>query len=266
MAQISDILCRIKSDIREEWTGELSAYQGEIVTAQTILKYLNRDELRFREIIETIESLGKRKKILDIGCAYGFYDIGLKKLSEADITGMELKENINAYCRLLSRYDIPVIPADLSVQSPSVSDDSFDIVICSEVLEHLRISPMRAVLEIKRMLKAGGLTLLTTPNIGYLRNIMNLCLGKNIMQVFPDDDSGLTHITDNITHLREYVMEELLDLMRRAGFEIIKSWFVSSAKMNLKPRKTLIPHLLYMALLKARPSFRDYIFVLGRKK
>ena len=49
------------------------------------------------------------------------------------------------------RCDIIDIPAD---------DESFDVILCSEVLNHVP-SPPAAILELKRLLKPGGIMLLT---------------------------------------------------------------------------------------------------------
>lgn len=43
-----------------------------------------------------------------------------------------------------------------------VSDESFDIVMCTEVLEHV-IDPQKALLELNRILKKGGYLLITAP-------------------------------------------------------------------------------------------------------
>ena len=43
-----------------------------------------------------------------------------------------------------------------------ISDNKFDIVVCTEVLEHT-LNPFSAIAEIYRMLKKDGILLLTTP-------------------------------------------------------------------------------------------------------
>jgi SAM-dependent methyltransferase len=43
-----------------------------------------------------------------------------------------------------------------------IPDQSFDLVVCTEVLEHT-LQPFRAVAEIQRMLRPGGLLLLSAP-------------------------------------------------------------------------------------------------------
>ena len=98
----------------------------------------------------------------------------------------------------------------------STLDDSLDTVILAEVLEHLRISPMTALREIHRILKPGGHLILTTPNIARLANLAYLLLGRNIVEPFPEDDSDLEHITDKVSHIREYTMHELKQLVGRA--------------------------------------------------
>ncbi|MBU0479206.1 class I SAM-dependent methyltransferase [bacterium] len=265
MFKIDDIAKQIIREIKEEWKESVYACHDELVTAESILRYLNRDNLRFREIVKCIAEREKNKKILDIGIAYGFHDIILKEIWGFDITGMEVEENINAYCKLLHRHQIPLIQGELSKKSCPVPNESFDIVIFSEVIEHMRLSPLKALLEIKRVLKPKGLILLTTPNIASLRNIEHLVRGKNISEPFPDDDSNLVHITDKMNHIRVYTIEEITSLIQRAGFRVLESRFVSSEKLNLKPRKNLPIHILYILILKIISSFRGYIFVLGEK-
>jgi len=45
---------------------------------------------------------------------------------------------------------------------PEVLDESFDVVICTEVLEH-SLNPFLAVTELHRILREGGYLLVTTP-------------------------------------------------------------------------------------------------------
>lgn len=224
---------------------------------------------RIREIAKYISRVGPGKKILDIGIGYGFLDIFLKEDFGLDVAGMEIEENIPSYCLLAESHGIPIIPGELSKKQCSIADNSFDIVIFSEVIEHLRISPLKVLLEIKRILKSGGRLLLTTPNMARLTNILRLVMGRNIVEEFPDDDSQLNHITDRMTHIREYTMNELRLLMGRAGFEIVEARY-SLSNDRLGPGqisnwKHKFVRLLLLPLLKLVPSLRSLILIVGQK-
>ncbi len=60
--------------------------------------------------------------------------------------------------------DVSIVQLDLNIHPLPYPDASFDLVTCSEVLEH--VENYRAVLrEIRRVLKPGGLMVVTTPNV-----------------------------------------------------------------------------------------------------
>src|SRR5947209_7983127 len=59
-------------------------------------------------------------------------------------------------------------------------DNHFDLVLFCEVLEHLTADPMRALLEISRVLKPSDRLLLTTPNAAALRNVFRMMTGKTV--------------------------------------------------------------------------------------
>lgn len=252
-------------EIKGLWPDEAIAALHEKVTCKTILRYLLRDQVRVKTIVEHISNIASGKKILDIGCAYGFYDIILKNHFGCDISGMEIEESADAYCRLLYKHDIPVIRKRISKEKLPIDAESFDIVIFSEVIEHLRISPLRALRDIHRILKPGGMMLLTTPNICYLRNILNLLGGKNILQEFPDDDELLDNISDEISHVRVYTMGEMKRLLEKAGFNIVESIYLSTEVLNLTMRPLLPAHMIYKLLITVVPSFRDVLVLVGKK-
>lgn len=54
-------------------------------------------------------------------------------------------------------------------------DGSFDVVVCIEVLEHL-FAPLDAVREMARVLRPGGLLIVTVPNVAYWRRRVDMVL------------------------------------------------------------------------------------------
>jgi len=252
-------------DIHRLWPEETIAALDERVNAGSIIRYLQRDKTRIATIVEHVGKIATGKKILDIGCAYGFYDIILKGNFNCDITGLEMPESVDAYCRLLKENNVPVIESTLSKAPCPIDDGSFDIIIFSEILEHLRVSPLRVLKEIRRVLKPDGIMILTTPNMGYLRNVTHLLTGKNILQPFPEDDTRWDSVTDALTHTRVYMINEVLELIDKAGFGVLESRFISAEKINWQARPSLPLHLLYMFLITIVPSFRDSFMITAKK-
>jgi SAM-dependent methyltransferase len=97
------------------------------------------------------------------------------------------------------------------------SDRCYDLVLCCEVLEHLTGDPMAMMTEINRVLKPGGMLLLTTPNIASARAVRSLLHGH-----WPYLDPAFNRNGSPDRHNLEYSPVELRGLMEAAGFEILR--------------------------------------------
>ncbi len=93
------------------------------------------------------------------------------------------------------------------------ADNSFDVVLFCEMLEHMLMDPMATLRQIHRVLKPNGVLLLTTPNVARLENVLKLMHGVNIY----DPYSGFGPYG---RHNREYTRHELHRLLDFAGFEV----------------------------------------------
>ncbi len=93
------------------------------------------------------------------------------------------------------------------------ADDSFDVVLFCEIIEHLLSDPVHALLEIRRVLKPGGTLVLTTPNVVRLDNVRKIIGGENVY----DPYSGYGPYG---RHNREYTQEDLFSLLSVNGFAV----------------------------------------------
>ncbi len=96
---------------------------------------------------------------LDIGAGSGDL-LALLRRSMPELQAQACDYHIERF----SLKDVPIVQLDLNTHPLPYPDASFDLVTCSEVLEH--VENYRAVLrEIRRVLKPGGLMVVTTPNV-----------------------------------------------------------------------------------------------------
>ena len=102
---------------------------------------------------------------------------------------------------------------NLEEQDLPFDPKSFDVVLFCEVLEHLPLHPMKALLNIKKCLKKDGYLILTTPNVNRLENVARMLQGTNIYD--PCSAHGI-----HGRHNREYNRHELDLLLNHLGFEI----------------------------------------------
>lgn len=109
-------------------------------------------------------------------------------------------------------FDFHYQNVNIEAESLPYPDASFDYMLFCEVLEHLTNDPMRALLELKRVLKPGASLILTTPNAARLENIVAFIEGRNIYDQY-------SAYGPYGRHNREYTRTELHKLMSSCGFE-----------------------------------------------
>ena len=96
-------------------------------------------------------------------------------------------------------------------------DASFDAVIATEVIEHVRY-PYRLLEEIRRVLRPSGRVLLSTPNVAIPVNRIALA----VFGLFPDD-RGL-HEEPDVGHIHFFTRRSLLEGVARKGFAVRREW------------------------------------------
>ena len=220
----------------------------------------------FRRFLYTLSIIPKGKgKLLEIGANPYFMTLLLKRFTECDIhcsnfIGYELPEESAQFLtnEKNERFEIKFHNFNIEDEAITYGEKTFDVILFCEVIEHLTKDPLRALLNIKKMLKPNGYLLLTTPNVSRLENVIKMIAGINIYD--PYSGYGVYG-----RHNREYHRHELNILLRHAGFEI-EVMFASdvhrTANYNLLKRPAIWLIKACTGLLKNRKfDLGQYIFV-----
>lgn len=105
------------------------------------------------------------KKILDVGCAWGYSAMRLK-LMGVEAYGVDIDKKALEFGRRVAEYNgYKVNLRYANAKTLPFLDNFFDDIICVETLEHIPVEDrLRALEEMKRTVKKGGRLVLSTPN------------------------------------------------------------------------------------------------------
>lgn len=131
----------------------------------------------YKDVIKFLLPLDN-KKILDIGCGEGYFIKYLIKNYKSNfyIEGGDISDSI---LKIAKENNPNISFKKTSIYKSDYKDNSFDIVIAMEVLEHLE-NPMLAINELKRISKDS--VIITVPREPFFRfaNILRLKYLKNL--------------------------------------------------------------------------------------
>jgi 2-polyprenyl-3-methyl-5-hydroxy-6-metoxy-1,4-benzoquinol methylase len=147
-------------------------------------------------------------RVLDVGCAEGAGIGVLRARGATHVAGIDADEGFAAAAR--ERYDEVVcgsVPDDLAWP-----DQSFDTVLCYDVLEHL-YDPWSAARRLAALLKPGGRLHLSIPNARNKRLWLPLLLSGR----FRYEPEGIM----DVTHVRFFARRDAVELLEAAGLEVL---------------------------------------------
>jgi SAM-dependent methyltransferase len=151
--------------------------------------------------LETETDIGRRPiRLLHVAPDFGLY-LWLKRQKQVDYVGTDLDKSRYRHIDNIQSADLTATP---------FAANSFDIIICSHVLEHVP-DDAAAFSEIFRILKPGGHALLLTP---YALD------GRGTEEdISLNDAAEQDRRFGQWDHLRIYDRDDFLSRMRSAGFE-----------------------------------------------
>jgi ubiquinone/menaquinone biosynthesis C-methylase UbiE len=143
-------------------------------------------------------------RVLDVGCGEGRFAAALAR-TEAEVVGVDVAAEPLRRARL--RYpelDLRQVPAQ---GAWPLRDASFDAVWAGEVIEHVA-DTAGWLSELRRVLRSGGVLLLSTPDHGRLR-MLRWALAPRAFDA---------HFDPRVDHLRFYTRRTLTELLEDFGF------------------------------------------------
>jgi len=158
--------------------------------------------------LELIDPRGLR--ILDLGCGGGHNGALLKRAGAREVVGVELDAGAAAHAR--TRLDA-VVQGDLArLDLARLSDEPFDAILASDVLEHLA-EPEAVLAHALTRLRPGGAVVVSLPNVAHVVVFANL-----LMKRWPRRSSGIF----DRTHLRFFAKRDMVGLLEGAGLRVLR--------------------------------------------
>lgn len=108
-------------------------------------------------------TLAAGKRVLDAGCGTAYGTAILSSAGADEVVGVDLAEGVLDSVRAEMPESVELRVADLA--RLDLEDDSFDLVVCFEVIEHFE-EPQAILDQLVRVLAPGGVLLVSSPNRG----------------------------------------------------------------------------------------------------
>lgn len=171
-------------------------------------RYLERWEHRVRkcqrQLLACLEYAPQAHDVLDIGCSAGYVLEAARRLG-LEPAGLDLSNFAVTLCR-----ERGYRAEQGSLTDMPFADSSFDIITLKHTLEHVP-DPMKALREVRRVLRPGGVAFVMVPDAAYYKIILLPRRGRS----FRPDRRGWQH------HVYFYD-KNLADACNRAGLTPLK--------------------------------------------
>ncbi|MFN3550199.1 MAG: class I SAM-dependent methyltransferase [Endomicrobiia bacterium] len=171
----------------------------------------------FIKIINKIQKIKKKGRILDIGCGNGYF-LKIAKDFGWDVYGVEINPSAIKLAR--EKFGIQVEQKNLI----EIKDEEFDVITLIDVLDFF-MDPKKEIKEIKRILKKDGILIVRVRN-----GLWHCNLGKykkffKFFGLYP-----------SVVHLYSFTPKTLKKLLQNVGFSDIK--ILNSSFTKGDPYKT----------------------------
>lgn len=203
---------------------------------------------RYEHDLTVVARHSEHHRILEIG-AFPFHVTAALALAGRRVTAIDLEPERGR--ALIERLGLDVRRCDIERKPLPFKDSAFDLVLMCETLEHLRVDPQFALSEVNRVLRPGGVVLLTTPNLYSAQNVLRFVLGRG----FGDAVSEFSKLRTlgHMGHVREYTRREVRRFASDAGLSILTHRFRDYSRP--RGRREMLKFLAFKILPARLRSF-----------
>jgi 2-polyprenyl-3-methyl-5-hydroxy-6-metoxy-1,4-benzoquinol methylase len=202
------------------WMKEINNCQNEILFQSRhphyIAAYKNEEISYWLHIPKWIYERRQVKRInkcLDIGCAYGTLALFCKRVLNCEVYCTDFGDTyINR--ALIEKYNFNFQINNIELDE-FPWDFVFDIIVFTEILEHLNFHPLATLRKLHSLLADDGVLYLSTPDSSQWGRVTKYYPDLESM---PKPQAGMPVVDD---HVYQYEKDELLHLFSSAGFKII---------------------------------------------
>lgn len=167
-------------------------------------------DIIYNRIIQIVEGYNLRGRLLDYGAGVGHLTRRLWAMHRfEEVHGIDLLPRPDDLS-----FEIAWHCLDLNQEGP-LPADTFDTLIAAEVIEHLE-NPRLVAREWYRLLKPGGVVVLSTPNNESIRSLLSLVMRGHYVEF--DDSCYPAHITP-------LLRKDLARILSEAGFSDVRFQF-----------------------------------------
>lgn len=192
------------------------------------------NEARVRRMVDDVARRfppGSGARVLDVGCFNGYVSFLFGRMGYR-VTATDMYRTAEQQA-LLARVGAEFVTANLN--DPGVfrdlPDGSFEAIVCGEVFEHVLNHPLGLLQTLHRLLRPGGVLVLSTPNPSTAMNAIRLLLNHYTLWGTRDfieqaKIQGREVLSKADIHYREYLSHELDWALQAAGFRVTGHRFI----------------------------------------
>ena len=189
--------------------------------------------------------VGSGKRVLDVGCSSGYLARPLVAAG-CTVVGVEFDPAAAEEARSVCS---EVLVGDVEAMDLPYDPASFDVVLCGDLVEHLR-DPETFLARVRPLLRPDGRLVLTTPNVANWSMRLGLLAGR-----WRYTERGIL----DRTHTHLFTRKTLVEALERAGYRVDVLDFTVPLPLLRNAATERVAHTIG----RIRPSLFAYQFVVA---